>query len=293
MPELPEVETIVRDIRPLLLGKMISGLLIRQPAIEHLMNMDSQTFYAHTAMQTITSVLRKGKYIIITLDNSAVIVMHLGMTGRILIEPVKNIQFDERFTSDNHIDKHTHFIMELTDLDEEIDDIELHFNDVRLFGNIWLIPNVTNVESIPLKPLQELGEDALSISLEEFTRIINSKRSVKSVLLDQTCIAGVGNIYADEACFSAEVYPGRLGLSLSEIERVKLWFAIKTVLKEGLKCRGSSVSDYTDASGNTGSFQKQHRVYRKTGQKCTQCDELINRIKLVGRSTHFCPRCQK
>lgn len=293
MPELPEVETIVRDIRPVLMGRLISGMVIRHKAVEYLMNVDPQTFYEHTVTQVVTTVLRKGKYIILPLDNDAVIVFHLGMTGRILLEEVPDIPIDERFTGEDYIDKHTHFMMELTDPSGETDDVELHFNDVRLFGNIWLVREADDINDLPVPGLVDLGPDALGITLDEFASIMRTRRNVKSVLLDQSKIAGVGNIYADEACFSAGVHPSRKGQSLTKEERAKLWFAVKTVLKEGLKYRGSSTSDYTDASGETGSFQEHHRVYQKTGIPCTECGSIIERIKLSGRSTHFCPSCQK
>lgn len=293
MPELPEVETIVRDIRPVIMGRLISGLVIRHKAVEYLMNVDPQTFYEHTVTQVITTVIRKGKYIIIPLDNNAVIVMHLRMTGRILLEEVPNVPIDERFTGEDYIDKHTHFMMELTDPSGETDDVELHFNDVRLLGKIWLVREADDIEDLPVPGLIDLGPDALGISLDEFSDAIQTRRTVKAVLLDQTKIAGVGNIYADEACFSAGVHPSRKGQSLSQEERAKLWFAVKTVLKEGLKYRGSSISDYTDAAGETGSFQDHHRVYQKTGTPCIECGSVIERVKLVGRSTHFCPSCQK
>lgn len=293
IPELPEVETIVRDIRPLIMGRLISGMMIKNTAVTHLMNMSPQSFYEYTVTQVITTVIRRGKYIIMPLDNNAVIVMHLGMTGRILIGEVPDIPLDDRFTGDNYVDKHTHFLMELADPSGEEDDIELHFNDVRLFGHIWLVPDAEDIEHLPIPGLETLGPDALGIELEEFNRIMRTRRKIKAVLLDQTKIAGVGNIYADEACFSAGVLPNRTGESLTKLERAKLWFAVKTVLKEGLKYRGSSVADYTDASGEAGTFQNHHRVYQKTGEPCKDCGTSIARVKLAGRSTHFCPSCQK
>jgi formamidopyrimidine-DNA glycosylase len=292
MPELPEVETIVRDIRPQIMGKMISGLVMRPKAQSNLMNVDPQTFYEHTMTQIVTTVLRKGKYIIMPLDNDAAIVMHLGMTGKVLVRDVPEVAFDERFTSDDFVNRHTHFMMELTDPSGEEPDMELQFNDVRLFGKIWLIPELEDINNVPIKGLAELGPDALGITIEEFARIMRTRASIKSVLLDQKKIAGVGNIYADEACHMAGVHPARRGESLSKEERAKLWLATKTVLKEGLKYRGSSVSDYTDADGVEGSFQKHHKVYQKTGQECAFCQDTIQKIKLSGRSTHFCPSCQ-
>jgi formamidopyrimidine-DNA glycosylase len=184
--------------------------------------------------------------------------------------------------------------MELTDPSGEKKDIELQFNDVRLFGSITLIPNADDIENLPIPTgLASLGTDALGIDSQEFSQIMRTRRNVKSVLLDQRKIAGVGNIYADEACFSAGIHPTRQGKSLSEVEQVKLWFSVKSVLKAGLKYRGSSVSDYTDTSGREGSFQTHHQVYQKTGQSCVVCGATIQRIKLGGRSTHFCPNCQQ
>ncbi len=293
MPELPEVETIVRDIRPSLIGKMISGMVVRPKAQSHLLNVDAQTLYEHIMTQTVTTVLRKGKYIILPLENDAALVFHLGMTGRVLVKDVPGVPFDERFTGDDFVDRHTHFILEFSDPSGEAEDVEFHFNDVRLFGHIWLVPRVDDINNIPIQGLKDLGPDALGISIQEFSHIMRTRRSIKSVLLDQSRIAGVGNIYSDEACFSAGVHPSRRGESLSKEERAKLWLAVKTVLKAGLKYRGSSVSDYTDASGTAGSFQKYHRVYKKTGQKCVDCQDTIQKMKLIGRSTHFCPSCQR
>ncbi|MBD3261961.1 MAG: bifunctional DNA-formamidopyrimidine glycosylase/DNA-(apurinic or apyrimidinic site) lyase [Candidatus Altiarchaeales archaeon] len=293
MPELPEVETIVRDIRPAVMGRMISGMLVRPKAVQHLMNVDAETFYKNIIAHSITTVLRKGKYIIMPLDNSAVLVFHLGMTGRLLSQKVPDVNFEDRFTSNTYIDKHTHLILDLMDPTGDDDDVELQFNDVRLFGKIWLVPQSDNIEDLPVPGLSSLGPDALGITLDEFSSIMRTKRNVKAVLLDQNKVAGVGNIYADEACFASGVHPTRTGASLTKEECGKLWLSVKTVLKEGLKYRGSSTSDYTDASGRTGSFQDYHKVYQKAGQKCVGCGETIERIKLAGRSTHFCPSCQK
>jgi len=292
MPELPEVETIVRDIRPALIGKMISGLVIRPKAQSSLLNVDAQTFYENVMTQIVVTVVRKGKYIIVPLDNNSVIVMHLGMTGKILVRDVPDVSFEDRFTGTGFVDRHTHFILEFSDPSGDSADVEMQFNDVRLFGHIWLVPEVDDIENLQVPGLKDLGPDALGISIQEFSGIMGTRRAVKTVLLDQKKIAGVGNIYADEACFSAGIHPTRKGESLSKEERAKLWLAVKTVLKEGLKYRGSSVSDYTDAAGLEGSFQKHHKVYQKTGQECSYCQEVIKKIKLNGRSTHFCPSCQ-
>jgi formamidopyrimidine-DNA glycosylase len=275
------------------MGKMISGMVVRPKAQSNLLNVNAQVLYEHIMTQIVVTVIRKGKYIILPLDNNAVIVMHLGMTGRILVRGVPDVSFDERFTADAFVDRHTHFVIEFADPLGESEDVEMHFNDVRLFGNIWLVPDADDIDNLPVPGLIDLGPDALGISIQEFSQIMRGRRSIKSVLLDQNKIAGVGNIYSDEACFSAGIHPSRRGESLSKEERAKLWLAVKTVLKEGLKYRGSSVSDDTDTSGTAGSFQDHHRVYRKTGKRCVDCQDTIQKIKLNGRSTYFCPSCQK
>ena len=290
MPELPEVETIVRDLRSKIMGRGIGGLILRQKAIDHLLNSTAEVFYQGLMNQTIVTVLRKGKYIILPLSNNNVLVLHLGMTGKILIQSADGLDLVDQL---ERVDKHTHMIIELSDLSEEEDDLELHFNDVRLFGNIWLLEDVKDIEKLDVPGLKDLGPDALGITLVQFEDSMRSKRAVKAILLDQTKIAGVGNIYADEACFCAGVHPAQKGISLSEEQRGKLWLAVKTVLKQGIRYRGSSTSDYTTPDGSEGSYQQYHRVYQKTGEKCVQCNTLIERIKLAGRSTHFCPTCQK
>jgi len=289
MPELPEVETIVRDLRSHVMGKVILGLVLRHKAIDHLLNTDPEVFYQGLMNQTIITVLRKGKYIILPLSNNNVVVLHLGMTGKLLVQEAEEIDFVDQL---EQVDKHTHMVMELSDPSGVEDDIELHFNDVRLFGNIWLLKDVQNIEELDVPGLKDLGPDALGVTLAQFEDIMRSKRSVKAILLDQKKIAGVGNIYADEACFCAGIYPARKGISLSEEQIGKLWLAVKTVLKQGIKYRGSSTSDYVTTDGTEGRYQQYHRVYQKTGKKCVQCETHIERIKLAGRSTHFCPTCQ-
>jgi len=217
----------------------------------------------------------------------------MGMTGYLLLSEVPDITFDLRFSGDEYVDKHTHFLMEFMDGSTDgLPDLELHFNDVRLFGNIWLAEDVQNIEEIDVPGLRDLGPDALGISLRAFEEAVSSKRSIKTILLDQKKIAGVGNIYADEALFSAHIHPATQGSSLTSNQISTLWFTVKSVLKQGIKYRGSSTSDYTTTDGGKGSFQDYHRVYRKTGQKCGDCSQTIKRIKLAGRSTHFCPSCQ-
>ncbi len=293
MPELPEVETIVRELRSQIMGRVITGVILREKALNHLLKTDPDRFYQGIMNQSIVTILRKGKYIIMPLSNNNVLVIHLGMTGKLWVYEAPDIDFVDQLSGEEYIDKHTHILFGIIDPSEETEDLELHFNDVRLFGNIWLIEDVQDIEKVNVPGLRSLGLDALGMPVGAFADIMKSKRSVKAILLDQTKIAGVGNIYADEACFCASVHPATRGMDLKEEQLDKLWFAVKTVLKQGIKYRGSSTSDYTTTDGSEGSYQLYHRVYQKTGQKCGECGTLIERTKLAGRSTHFCPSCQE
>lgn len=291
IPELPEVETIVRDIRPRLLGRMVTGMIIRSKAQAHILKTSPDNFYQGVILQTIQTVIRKGKYIIMPLSNDNVLVIHLGMTGQVLLHEVPDVVDLEDHL--DRFDKHTHVVLELMDQSSDpLPDIELHFRDPRMFGNIWLVEDANDINNLDVPGLKGLGPDALGIELDTFKRSMRNRRSVKSSLLDQTKLAGVGNIYADEACFSAKINPLTKGIDLSPGQLMRLWFAVKTVLKEGIKYGGSSTSDYVSADGNKGSYQDHHRVYGRLGQKCVECDDVIERIKVSGRSTHFCPSCQ-
>ena len=228
MPELPEVETIVRGLRSSIMGRIISGMVIRPKAQSHLLQTSTQNFYEQTIGQTVTTVLRKGKYIILPLSNDNVIVLHMGMTGYLLVSEAPSLTFEARF-SENEIDKHTHFLMEFMDSSgDNLPDLELHFNDVRLFGNIWLVENADDIDNLDVPGLRELGPDALGISLKKFEELVRSRRSIKAILLDQKKIAGVGNIYADESLFSAHIHPATRGSSLTTNQISTLWFTVKS-----------------------------------------------------------------
>ena len=299
MPELPEVQTIVDALRERIMGKTITGLAVRFTCRQRMMKIPSQELYDAIVLQTVQTVLRRGKYILLPLSNGHVLVFHLGMTGRLLVQQSGAECLSERVRYDNLSPEHAHFVLELVDFlgttPEEgyVDDVELYFCDPRRFGKILFARDVQNIEQVDLPGIRDLGSDALSISVDEFSALVSkSKRPVKALLLDQTKVAGIGNIYADEACFAAKIHPARQAASLTSTESAKLWFAVKTVLKEGIYYGGSSVSDYTSIDGTKGSYQQQHRVYGKLGVPCVVCQDPIQRTKLAGRSSHFCPSCQ-
>ena len=262
MPELPEVETVVRTLRPAIVGRRILNAEFRQLRI--LRGSPQETMQA-LAGRKIKSIERHGKFIAIRLDRGYLVV-HLGMTGKLLVnaEPTK----------------WTHAIFTL-------DQGMLHYDDQRQFGRIEY-----GVE-LPERVVA-LGPEPLEVSLADFAVRLKARKSpIKAVLLNQAVVRGVGNIYADEALFRAGVHPKRVASSLNKDRVERVYKAMREVLAEAIESRGSSVSNYVDADGRKGSFQLSHRVYRRTGEPCVTCGADIKRIVLVQRGTHFCARCQR
>jgi formamidopyrimidine-DNA glycosylase len=262
MPELPEVETVVRTLRPAIVGRRILNAEFRQLRV--LVGSALKTAKA-LAGRKIQSIERHGKFIAIRLDRGFLVV-HLGMTGKLLVNAEQT--------------KWTHAIFTL---DEGV----LHYDDQRQFGRIEY-----GVE-LPER-VAALGPEPLEITLEDFAARLKTRRSpIKAVLLNQAVVRGVGNIYADEALFRAGVHPKRVAASLRKDRVERIYNAMREVLAEAIESRGSSVSNYVDADGRKGSFQQAHRVYRRTGEPCVNCGAEIRRIVLAQRGTHFCPKCQR
>ncbi len=262
MPELPEVETVVRTLRPALVGRRILNAEFRQLRV--LIGSPHKTTKALSGRR-IQSIERHGKFIAIKLDRGYLVV-HLGMTGKLLINADPT--------------KFTHAIFTL-------DRGMLHYDDQRQFGRIEY------GDELPGR-VAALGPEPLEISLAEFTARLKARRSpIKAVLLNQAVVRGVGNIYADEALFRAGVHPKRIAASLKKDRIERIYGAMREVLAEAIESRGSSVSNYVDAEGRKGSFQQSHRVYRRTGEPCVKCGAPIRRIVLTQRGTHFCPKCQR
>jgi formamidopyrimidine-DNA glycosylase len=257
MPELPEAETIVRSLRPLLEGRTIRNaeFLARR------VSKDSPE--ALTALR-IQSVSRYGKQIVFQFHTGQALLIKLGMTGALLA------------TSD--VTPYTRAIFMLDN------GATLAFHDIRQFGSLTLLP---------AHP-QHLGPDPLEISAAEFhQRLKSHKTQAKRLLLDQSFLRGIGNIYADEALFRAGIHPKARTNRFSVQRSAMLHAAIREVLEDAIAHRGSSISDYVDASGAKGSFQLRHRVYGREGEDCFTCASIIRRIVLAQRSSHYCPECQK
>jgi formamidopyrimidine-DNA glycosylase len=265
MPELPEVETVVRTLRPHVRGERIVRVDLRRTDIVQPTGSDLRTLLVGRIVQSLD---RRGKRIVFTLDDGNTFYIHLGMSGKLTAE-----------TSDAPVRKHTHLIMDTTEG-------QLRFCDPRRFGGIWWLGANSADEG--------MGPEPLSMRSEQLLRNLHrTKRAIKVALLDQTLVAGIGNIYADEALFLAKIHPLKPANRLSEAEVTRLTSAIKEILRAAIKYKGSSLRDYTDAKGRRGRFQHQHRVYQQEGKACTGCGKPIQRIVLGGRSTHFCGRCQK
>lgn len=274
VPELPEVETIARTLRNLVLGKQICSVTISWPKIiKHPEEMEQ--FADSLCGQTILAIKRRGKFLIFYTELFA-LVSHLRMEGKYLL--VK---------ADEAIDKHTHVIFHFND------GTELRYRDVRKFGTMHLY---RKGEEFDVLPLSQLGPEPLT---EQFAlgafyeKLRQKKRHIKSVLLDQTVLAGLGNIYVDEALFKARIHPERAAQSLSKEEVERLHEQIIATLSEAVEKGGSTVRTYVNSQGEMGMFQLEHQVYGRRGQPCKVCGSTLERIVVGGRGTVFCPACQK
>jgi formamidopyrimidine-DNA glycosylase len=273
VPELPEVETVVRDLRPLLVGRRIqdvwvSRLALRKPWM--------RGWNRQVRGRRVEAVGRRGKWIVAALDDGARLVLHLGMTGQLTITPTAAAVRD-----------HTHLTFDLDGTAEQ-----LRFRDVRRFGCATWFADEAGVEAF--FTASGLGPEPIILDPHYWrTRLAKAKRPLKALLLDQTVVAGVGNIYADEALFEARLHPARFAATLDAREADRLRCAVETVLHRAIERRGSTIRDYIGGSGLKGEFQNEFRAYGRTGQPCPRGCGPIERMRLAGRSTHFCPECQK
>jgi formamidopyrimidine-DNA glycosylase len=283
MPELPEVETVVRGLRGVLPGRSIVSVRLGKTDFID----DPAALGEHLPGRRIIAVERIGKFIRVELatvekgearsapaektSGDLNLMVHLGMTGRLAVR-----------APNEPVAPHTHGFFDLDDGNE------LRYTDIRRFGRILLVP----AEGLP-EFQSRLGEDALFVSAREFSRRLAGRRArIKALLLDQKSLRGMGNIYADESLWRARIHPARLAANLKEEEVARLHQAIRQVLRTAIKLGGSSISDFLDAEGKPGSYQMRHRVYGREGEKCFRCGAIVRRIIVAGRSSHFCPRCQ-
>jgi formamidopyrimidine-DNA glycosylase len=276
MPELPEVETVVRGLREPIVGRTIRGAIY--PAkTGRMTNIDPQQLAERIAGQTVQGITRRAKYILFALDRDTLLV-HLKMTGRLYVRPAEDGDVSDkflrvRFTLDN--------------------DTELRFSDPRRFGRVMLAAD-------PAEILSNLGPEPLedTFTPEAFAeRIVGRKSAMKRLLLDQSFVAGIGNIYADEALHIARIHPLRTADTLSASEITALHGAIRQALSDGIQHEGASVNWYRKADGSRGEQQNFLRVYHDPRQekdkRCPNCGTPIAVIRVGQRGTHFCPQCQQ
>ncbi len=264
MPELPEVETVARSIAPLI-GRRILSAEFR--GLRVLRGGNPEEMAEALRGRKIAAVERYGKFILVALAGGGYLVIHLGMTGRLLLGGPPG--------------KHTHAILTLDRGGL------LLYDDSRQFGRLQYS------REFPAR-IGKLGPEPLEVPFDEFARALRRRHTrIKALLLNQDFLRGLGNIYADEALFRAGIHPLATASRIRGERARRLHEAIHAVLTEAIAAGGSSISDYVDAQGRKGFFQFSHRVYQRTGEPCVSCGAAIRRVLVAQRSSHFCPRCQK
>jgi formamidopyrimidine-DNA glycosylase len=281
MPELPEVETVARGLRQTILGRRILSVTLGKTDFID----DPSALEQHLPGRRIEAVERYGKFMLLRLSAvkeksraimngdavAASLLVHLGMTGQ--IAPVPAAQ---------PLEKHTHVCLLLDD------GRELRYTDARRFGRIAYLTKALLAEE-----LTGFGADPLEVSEEEFAeRICGRGARIKALLLDQSVLRGVGNIYADESLWRSKIHPARLGAKLSRKEAETLRRVLQDILRKAIVLRGSSISDFLDAAGEPGEYQRHHRAYGREGKSCHRCKTPIRRAIVAGRSSYFCAKCQ-
>ena len=271
MPELPEVECVVRGLRERITGETIERITMHQPGVVRGSPLD---LAEQLPGRTFRNVRRRGKLIIIGLDGGLSLLCHLRMTGQLLCLP-----------PEAPLEKHTHLIFHLTS------GRHLRYRDQRQFG--WI--QLAETDQLAGHPqISRLGPEPLEIGRDEFVERLRAyRRQIKPLLLDQTALAGLGNIYADESLFRVRIHPLRRAGEISAVKLKRLHGAIGDVLREAIDCSGSTVEQFRGADGESGSFQEHLQVYDRQGLPCPRCRRPIIKIRVGGRGTHICPRCQR
>ena len=281
MPELPEVETVARGLRRTIVGRRILSVRLGKTDFID----DPAALEQHLPGRQIEAVERYGKFMLLRLSPAncggfpaangeaapAALLVHLGMTGQIAPNPAAQ-----------SCEKHTHACFLLDD------SRELRYTDARRFGRLAYLSAGPLAEE-----LQNFGADPLEVTVEEFVELARTRRArIKALLLDQRFLRGVGNIYADESLWRAKIHPARLGVSLKKEQGARLHRVLREILEKAIVLGGSSISDFLDAEGQPGEYQRHHRAYGREGQGCYRCGAVIRRSIVAGRSSYFCPKCQ-
>ena len=293
MPELPEVETVVRGLQKSVLGRKILSVWIGKSDF-----IDNPAEFSRLNGKKIAAIERFGKFMLLRLTNgeesaaaetetvvavaesaasrerkayAASLLVHLGMTGQIAPS-----------AADIPLEKHTHVSLTLDD------GRELRYTDARRFGRMAYL-----TADLLAKEIAGAGADPLEVGAAEFAERVRSRNArIKALLLDQSVFRGVGNIYADESLWRAKIHPARVGAKLTEKETQTLRRVLQEILNRAIVMRGSSISDFLDANGEPGEYQRHHRAYGREGKPCYRCRTPIRRVIVAGRSSYFCPKCQ-
>ncbi len=288
MPELPEVETIVRELRPVMVDRIVREVEIRLPKM---VNVSARVFRRAVVGARITAVQRRAKLAMISLSSGQTIIIHLKMSGQLIWQPMHGrMRVGGHPIPGGTIDlpnRYSHVIFRCVGG-------SLYFNDQRQFGYLKLVP--TDQLERWLEE-QGYGPEPLesAFTVEVFSGILqrHAKKRIKPTLMDQTVIAGVGNIYADEACYISRVHPSRRISSLNVTEVRALWRGVRGVMELSLRKRGTTADNYRTANGDKGGMMPFLKVYGRDGMPCRRCGTTIKKIVLAGRGTHFCPTCQR
>ncbi len=273
MPELPEVETIKRALKAHLPGKRIERILVRESRLRWLVQ--ENRLKQLVEGQEISDINRRAKYLLIRLSNESTLIMHLGMSGQILM-----------LTETEPFDKHDHVIFYFNDQSE------LRFRDTRRFG---MIDAITPQQLEKYPRFVNLGFEPLAADTSPellFEKARNLKKPVKNLLMDANFIVGVGNIYASEALYYAGIHPAKPSNQLSLTQWQRLLNELRNVLNNAIKKGGTTLKDYVNTNGEMGYFQLSLAVYGREGENCRKCDSIIVKYRQVGRSTFYCPKCQ-
>ena len=272
MPELPEVETVRQTLRRNILGKQVSGITVLYERM--IVGSSVEDFKEKLIGKTLIEIGRLGKYLFFEFSDDIYLISHLRMEGKYFIKPISD-----------EVVKHEHVLFEFTD------GVSLRYADVRKFGTMEL---KTKEELFTTHPLKDLGTEANMLTPEYLKeKMVNKHRDLKAFLLDQSMIAGIGNIYADEICFMANLHPKQDIYYLEETDYINIANAAKEVINNAIKAGGTTIRSYTSSLGVTGLFQLQLNVHTKANTPCPKCATTIIKTRVAGRGTYLCSNCQK
>ncbi|MBX9877877.1 MAG: bifunctional DNA-formamidopyrimidine glycosylase/DNA-(apurinic or apyrimidinic site) lyase [Candidatus Obscuribacterales bacterium] len=278
MPELPEVECVLRGLEKSLAGERIESVkVLREQSIAC---PSAKSFAKLVPGRVFSDFVRRGKYLLMSFDDGSGLACHLRMSGALVVKTKKS--------NKDKNDKHLRVLFKMQS------GKELHFEDMRVFGRLWFVKSNAKFEEV-IPALSKMGPEPLTDLTHNYLqeKLATRSQSIKAALLDQGLIAGIGNIYADEVLFLTGVHPQTRASDLSAAKLKKLVENIRLVLTQAIVAGGSSIRDYKDSFGVNGNYQNEALVYGRVGLSCTKCGSKIERVKLAGRSAHFCSRCQR